>query len=349
MLYCRLLAEIVGHGWPQAAAAGLVRLKSISTKDDAMKLTRLVWAALLVLGFAAGGAAQSSPTEGYVDVPGGRVWYRVVGSGPGIPLLVLHGGPGGRSGRLIALAALGDERPVIFYDQLGCGHSVAPDDPKLWHIDRYVAELAAVRAALAPKRVHLFGHSWGSTLALEYLLTQRPAGVRSVIFAGPLVSTPRWVADAQRLKATLPAAVRAVLDQHEAAGSTDSPAYEKATEEFNRRFFQRQPDPPAVTAACTGTKLNRALYQYMWGPSEFCVTGTLKDYDRSARLSELRLPTLFIVGRFDEATPETVARFQRRVPGAKLVVVDGAAHAAMIDAPEEYVARLREFLQAVEK
>ena len=157
------------------------------------------------------------------------------------------------------------------------------------------------------------------------------------------------MADAQRLKARLPAAVRAVLDKHEAAGTTNSPEYEKAGEEFNRRFFQRQPDPPAVTAACVGTTLNRALYEYMWGPSEFCVTGTLKDYDRTARLSELRLPTLFIVGRFDEATPETVADFQRRVSGAKLVVVEGAGHAAMIDAPKEYVARLREFLHAVEK
>jgi proline iminopeptidase len=133
------------------------------------------------------------------------------------------------------------------------------------------------------------------------------------------------------------------------AGTTDSSEYERAAEEFNRRFFQRQSNPPAVTAACAGTKLNQALYKYMWGPSEFCVTGTLKDYDRSDRLGELRLPTLFIVGRFDEATPETVAQFQRRVPGAKLVVVGGAAHAAMIDAPGEYVARLREFLHTVEK
>lgn len=234
------------------------------------KTTRLVWAALLVLGFAIGGAAQAAPAEGFVEVPGGRVWYRVMGTGHGIPLLLLHGGPGGRSGRLVTLAALGDERPIIFYDQLGCGHSTAPDDPKLWTVDRYVAELAAVRAALGLRRVHLFGHSWGSTLALEYLLQKRPSGVRSVIFAGPLVSTPRWVANARRLKATLPAAVRAVLDRHEAAGTTDSPDYEKAGEEFNRRFFQRRPTPAAVTAACAGTKLNRALYEYMWGPSEFC-------------------------------------------------------------------------------
>jgi proline iminopeptidase len=325
------------------------RRESIVTQEGPMKTIRLVWVVLFVLGFAVAPAAQAAPAEGFVDVPGGRVWYRVTGTGHGIPLLLLHGGPGGRSERLVTLAPLGDERPVVFYDQLGCGHSKAPDDPKLWTVKRYVAELAAVRKALGLKQVHLFGHSWGATLALEYLLTQRPAGVRSVIFAGPLVSTPRWVADAQRLKAMLPATVRAVLDKHEAAGTTDSAEYEKAGEEFNRRFFQRRPDPPAVTAACTGTQLNRALYQYMWGPSEFCATGTLKDYDRTARLGELRLPTLFIVGRFDEAMPETVADFQRRVPGSKLVVVEGAGHMAMIDAPREYVARLREFLHAVEK
>jgi proline iminopeptidase len=238
---------------------------------------------------------------------------------------------------------------VIFYDQLGSGRSTAPDDPKLWRVERFVEELQAVRSALGLKQVHLFGHSWGSTLALEYLLTRRPNGVRSVIFAGPLISTPRWVADAQRLKATLPQPIHTVLDEHESAGTTDSPEYQKATEEFNHRFFQRQPDPPSVTTACAGSKRNQKLYEYMWGPSEFYVTGTLKNYDRSARLSELSLPTLFIVGQFDEATPETVADFQQRVPGAKLVVVKNAGHAAMIDAPEEYVARLREFLRAAEK
>ena len=210
-------------------------------------------------------------------------------------------------------------------------------------------ELQAVRSALGLKKVHLFGHSWGSTLALEYLLTRRPQGVRSVIFAGPLISTPRWVADANRLKATLPQPIRSILDKHESAGTTDSPEYQKATEEFNHRFFQRQPDPPSVTKACAGTQMNHKLYEYMWGPSEFYVTGALKNYDRSARLGELALPTLFIVGRFDEARPETVADFQKRVPGAKFVVVENAGHAAMIDAPEEYVARLREFLRAVEK
>lgn len=58
--------------------------------------------------------------EGYIDVPGGKVWYREIGiERKGIPLLALHGGPGAPHDYLEPIEALGDERPVIFYDQLG--------------------------------------------------------------------------------------------------------------------------------------------------------------------------------------------------------------------------------------
>jgi len=90
-----------------------------------------------------------SPDEGFIDVPGGRVWYRVVGKGPGTPLLLLHGGPGAPSYYLKPLAALGDERPVIFYDQLGCGRSDRPTDSTLWTIQRFIEELADLLQELA--------------------------------------------------------------------------------------------------------------------------------------------------------------------------------------------------------
>jgi proline iminopeptidase len=79
--------------------------------------------------------------EGYVQVPGGRVWYRIVGPANGVPLVTLHGGPGIPHDYLTALEALAVERPIVFYDQLGCGLSDRPDDLTLWHIDRFVEEL----------------------------------------------------------------------------------------------------------------------------------------------------------------------------------------------------------------
>src|ERR1700738_2971850 len=107
-------------------------------------------------------------SQGYIPVEGGRVWYKIVGAGnPGIPLLTLHGGPGYPHDYLEPLQQLADERPVIFYDQLGCGQSDRPDDRALWRIDRFVRELEQVRRSLALERMHLFGHSWGSMLAVD--------------------------------------------------------------------------------------------------------------------------------------------------------------------------------------
>ena len=94
--------------------------------------------------------------EGYIEVPGGRVWYRSVGSrGDKAPLLCLHGGPGFTHYYLEPLEALADNRQVIFYDQLGCGNADRPDDVSLWTVDRFVEELAQVRAALGLDDLHL--------------------------------------------------------------------------------------------------------------------------------------------------------------------------------------------------
>src|SRR2546421_1708639 len=121
-------------------------------------------------------ASTSAPRrEGYLPVPGGRVWYQIVGSGPATPLLVLHGGPGAGHDYLETLEGLADERPVVFYDQLGCGRSDQPDDPSRWHIARFVREVDLVRHALGLDRIHLLGQSWGGWLAIEYMLRQ-PSG-----------------------------------------------------------------------------------------------------------------------------------------------------------------------------
>jgi proline iminopeptidase len=68
-------------------------------------------------------AEQAPLREGFVTVPGGRVWYKIVGDGAGIPLILLHGGPGSTHWGMTPLEALADERPVVLYDQLGCGKS----------------------------------------------------------------------------------------------------------------------------------------------------------------------------------------------------------------------------------
>lgn len=292
-------------------------------------------------------AADTFPSlEGMIDVPGGRVWYRRIGDGPGVPILALHGGPGGTSCRFEVLAPLANERPIIFYDQLGSGRSDRPKDPALWRLPRFVEELTAVRRALKLNRVHLLGHSWGGALAAEYLVAAKPEGVMSVIFSSPLISTPRWIADADSLRAQLPDSIQRVLDANERAGTIDSPAYKAATDTFYGRHVRRLPVPDMVR--CAGVTSNDTIYRQMWGPTEFRSTGSLRTWSRAKDLAGITAPTLFIGGEFDEARPTTLEEFRRTMPDARLVTIPGAAHAAMREKPAEYVAAVRAFLAEVD-
>lgn len=292
-------------------------------------------------------AADIEPGDGFIEVTGGPVWYRIAGEGPGVPLLVLHGGPGGTSCRFSLLEPLGEERPLIRYDQLGTGRSARPDDLSLWTVERFVEELHTIRQRLGLERLHLLGHSWGGALAAAYVLEKGSEGIVTLTLSSPLLSTPQWIADANWLRAQLPEDVQATLKEHEEAGTLDSEAYQDASEIFYERHVYGGPklDDPE---ACAGAPWNQVIYEYMWGPTEFSATGTLLDFDVTGRLHEIDAPVLFITGEFDEARPETVAGFQQRVPGARLAVMEGVAHYSLGKDPEGYMAILEEFLDSAE-
>lgn len=286
-------------------------------------------------------------TEGFVPVPGGPVWYRIAGTGSGIPVLALHGGPGGTSCEFSLLEPLGDQRPVIRYDQLGTGRSGRPDDLSLWDADRFVEELHAVRQQLGLERLHLLGHSWGGSLAAAYVLDKGTKGIVSLTLSSPLLSTPLWIKDAKLLREQLPEDVRQVLLAHEAAGTTASAEYQAASEIFYEHFMYAGKEPPELDA-CAGAPWNPVVYEYMWGPSEFHATGTLLDFDVTGRLHEIDVPVLFLTGEFDEARPETVAGFQKLIKGARFEVIGGAGHLTLRKEPEHYRMLLEEFLDSAE-
>ncbi|MEX1194363.1 MAG: proline iminopeptidase-family hydrolase [Dehalococcoidia bacterium] len=286
--------------------------------------------------------------EGFVEAPGGRVWYRIAGDGPGVPLLILHGGPGAGHDYLEPLEALGDERPVVFYDQLGCGKSDIPDDLSLWTMERFVREVDSVRKALGLEKVHILGQSWGGWMAIEYLLG-KPAGVASVVLANTSASAAGFAREAAKLVAGLPEDTQETIRRCEAEGKFDDPMYQVATFAFYQKHLCRlpMPWPDAILRTIQNTE-KTPVYGYMWGPSEFTMTGTLGSWDRSGRLGEIKIPTLVLSGEYDEAQPPLQEELRDGIPGAEMVILEDASHLAHFEQTEKYLSAVRDFLKRVE-
>lgn len=285
--------------------------------------------------------------EGYINVTGGKVWYRIVGEGKKAPVLLLHGGPGGSSYLLYPFKALSADRPVIFLDQLGSGKSDRITDTSMMTIENYVEELEQFRKELHLKKYFLYGHSWGTMLGMDYYL-KYPKGIKGIIFNSPLFSTDRWIKDADTLITTLPEDVQSAIRKNEKSKTYNDPEYVRATTVFYHHF-NRLATLSAADRDSSKGMFGKNVYDYMWGPSEFTSTGNLKNYDRLKYLSSIKVPVLFICGEFDEARPVTVRYYQSLVPHSKFLEIPNAAHSTMMDAPQENVKAVRDFINEIDK
>ncbi len=287
-------------------------------------------------------------TESFIEVSGGKVWYEKHDEGTGnTPVILLHGGPGSSHFSMQGLKVLAKERPVIFYDQLGCGKSERPIDKELWTLDRFVDELDQVIAHFHFKKVHILGHSWGTTLAAAYYLAKKPSNVTSIIFSSPCLSAPLWAEDQEENRKQLPEEVQATLKRCEENGTTDSPEYKEATVEFYKRFVCRLDPWPEIIKKGAKYK-GPEVYNTMWGPSEFHVTGNLKSFDCTPQLKEMTIPTLYTCGHYDEATPKSTKLFSELTPNSKFHVFENSAHMPYLEETGEYLYVISQFLKKVD-
>ncbi len=284
-----------------------------------------------------------SPGIAQAEIPGGNIWYHIIGNGESTPILMLHGGPGGTSYSMYALSPLADAYTLIVFDQFGTGRSGNLKDTSLMRMDYYVDQLNVFVDSLGLEEYIVYGHSWGTMLALDFYL-EHPEGIQAMIMNSPLVSADYWMKDADTLIATLPDTVQQIIRKSNATGNYDSEAYKYATWVHYKNFIsrgKRVPGPDSLERVPG----NRLMYNYMWGPSEFRSTGTLKNYDRLDRLDELEVPVLWITGEYDEARPSTVQYFHHLDPGSDFAIIKDAGHGTMHDNQEDNVKLIRDFLQ----
>lgn len=287
--------------------------------------------------------------NGFIQTAAGEIFYErrsTASVDGGAPLIGVHGGPGFTSYYLEPLYALSETLPVVLYDQAGCGRSRRGGPRKVFSIDGFVAELESLRCELGLEKMHLLGHSFGGVIIGEYAL-RYPERIESLIFACVSIDIPRWVADGQRLLAGLSLMQRMVLREGARTAAISSPEYLAALHAYYKKHVYGCDDVPEMIRR-SEAQADSQTYQTVWGSNELVVNGLAKSYNLSPRLSELRAPTLFMCGRFDEATPEAHEYFASCVASSGLHVFERSAHHPLATEQDETLRVVKEFLGGVE-
>ena len=294
--------------------------------------------------------AATPVIEGFVPFGEWRTWYRVTGDlrSNTTPLVVAHGGPGCSHDYLLALAAIADTgRPVVHYDQIGGGRSTHLPERggDFWTVDLFLDELTNLLHVLGINdRYFLLGQSWGGMLGAEHAIRQ-PAGLKALVISNSPASMALWSSEAKILRGQLDPAVEAVLDRHEAAGTTSDPEYLEAQQVYYDLHVCRVvPNPPEMIATTDLLSEDPTVYNVMNGPNEFFCIGTLKDWSVVDQVHRISAPTLLCSGRFDEATPATVQPYFDNIPDVRWEIFEHSSHMPFIEETQQYLAVVERFL-----
>lgn len=303
---------------------------------------------------APSGNVLAPAKKGTAPFRGYETWYRVTGdlhSGR-TPLVAVHGGPGATHDYLLGLSSLAEQgRPVVHYDQLGNGGSthLPHQDADFWTVQLFLDELGNLLEHLGIADDYLlYGQSWGGLLAAKHA-SARPHGLRGLVIANSPASYGLWLKEMAVLRDALPPGVDDTLKRHEAAGTTDSAEYLDAAMHFYRKHVCRvDPWPREYLATFMEIYNDPTVYFTMNGPTEFHVTGTLRDWSVTDCVSAITAPTLLLSGRHDEATPVTVQPYADLIPDVRWEILEESSHVPHIEEPERFYRILTGFLDSLD-
>lgn len=125
--------------------------------------------------------------ESFINLNGIEHWVKVKGvSNNTIPLIVLHGGPGGHNYNFERTIGplLEKHVTIIYYEQRGCGRSKASKDTSAYTLSILIDDLEELRKALKIGKINLLGFSFGAELAARYTVAY-PNHVEKLILSSP--------------------------------------------------------------------------------------------------------------------------------------------------------------------
>ncbi len=284
-----------------------------------------------------------------------RVWTKRVGNNPAIKVLLLHGGPGGTHEGFEAcdsyFPAAGIE--YYYYDQLDSGYSDQPDDPELWEVSRFVEEVEQVRQALSldQNNFYLLGASWGGILAIEYALKYQ-RHLKGLIISNMMASAPAYNEYATNvLMPAMDQTALAEIKRLEAEGDTENPHFMELL--FQHHYIKhvlRMPlDMWPEPVNRMFKHINPKIYTLMQGPSELGLSGKLLNWDRTADLRQISVPTLVIGACYDTMDPAHMEWMAGQVQKGRYLFCPNGGHFALYDDQEVYFRGLTQFIHDVDE
>jgi proline iminopeptidase len=292
--------------------------------------------------------------QGFVESHGALIYYETMGRGA--PLVIVHGGPGASHDYFLPhLLPLMRTNRLIFIDERGSGKSSKLEDPKEYTVASMVEDLEAVRVGLGLGKISLLGHSFGGVIVQAYALKYQK-NLSHLILGSTFASTKELNEALARMKAAMDPKDRERITSLEAAGlfgKGEVWEHGRYPEEYAKLawgkgyfpyLYQKRPDP-TYDPVSSNTDTAWDVYREMWGSDgEFVVDGNLKEVEYVDRLSEIKVPTLIIVGDHDESDPKMSKEMHDKIAGSQLVILPDSGHMTFVDQPEQFLKTVREFV-----
>ena len=265
----------------------------------------------------------------------------------GVPLVILHGGPGGCVERYEPLEKLAEFGiPLIFYDQLGCGYSKVPKNHKIsWNFRTFLDEFENLVRYFDLKKYNVLGHSWGGMLALEYVCNFEHKNLEKLILFSTLPSTKIWNEEHMKmLDEFSPEEKQSLLDENDGK-EYDKKVYKSALKKFYKNHVGRRSKDLYPFKTKRFPKTNKEIYEKMWGKSELFGTGTLLDWNVEDKLHKIDVPTLILSGALDESSPRINELMNKEIKNSKWVLLKKSHHIGYAEEPELVIETIRNFIQ----
>jgi proline iminopeptidase len=265
---------------------------------------------------------------------GYTMFVEEVGVADGLPLIILHGGPGlDHTATKPWLAPLGDEFRLLHVDERGQGRSERVD-PATLSLEVFARDVDLLAEVLALERFALLGHSFGAIITTWHAINLGTAD--AYLISGGGDSSEKLMADVDASLDAMGEPGKAIADSWEWEKSVRTEEEAAELMRIQAPFhFAGEPPPDFAAETIYAPDVLRHFANEGYG-----------DFDYTADLGRVSKPTLVLVGAEDRVTTPRAARvLHDGIAGSELAVLDGAGHMSMIEAQDAYLGAVREFLR----